>query len=188
VEDHAPSRVALLDEDRRRDVEVHAVLVMDGYAARVSFDLAVVERPFLAVERGEQKVEDGRGSRRGIKDKLGDNVDVEAVRTLARADRGFDRHRPLGVEDPNAAGERAGVTFDVFAQRLVPIDGKAMKTRRQFNADRGLGEQDFSDWGEGPQRQIAVELVHTTVAPVAPLWTAGFRCYRRHNCEQFRTI
>ena len=62
--------------------------------------------------------------------KLGDDVDVEAILALAGADRGFDRHGPLRVEDPDAAGERAGITFDILAQRLVPFDSKAVEARR----------------------------------------------------------
>ena len=80
-------------------------------------------------------------------DELGDDIDVESLLPFPGADRGADRHGSLGVEDADPAGELAGIAFDVLAQRLVAVHGKAMQARWELDTNGGLGEQDFADGG-----------------------------------------
>jgi hypothetical protein len=63
VEDHAVTRIALVDEHGGRDVEMHAVLVVHSDAARVALDLVVVSGPWPSIDGGKEKIKNRGGCR-----------------------------------------------------------------------------------------------------------------------------
>ena len=140
-----------IDQDGRRDVEVHAVRVVHGHAPALAFDHAVIARAPWTIDRFKEQVE--HASRRGVErqDELGDDVDIVAVTALARGDGGPDGHRALWIEDADFVVQRAFRPLHMRADGFVALHGKLVLAGRQLNADRRAGEEDLSDRCARPQ-------------------------------------
>ena len=185
VEDHAGPRLALVDEHRRRQIDVHAVFVGDADAAGVAGGLVVVARAGLAADRVVERVE--HHLRVGIPrdQERHDDVDVVFLAVAGARDRGADGHRALRVHQCDQPVEGTSRPVDPVAHHLEAVDRLVVVGLGELDPDGDVGQQDVDDLRQRRFRQIFGAEIHwillvvpvPRLVPPAPRGRSGWSCY-----------